>query len=201
MEHMIKQTPGSGKRLKAKHIIAGMAAAICLLLLPDSSPAAGRGGQQDGESLFSRLEHAVPAGFTMAGQPQLFGTTERRLKDGTIFHYMDGGGVAYLEYGFVELFHAEFADGEKNAITLDVFVMGSAAQAQSALADERICPAGGSQPAFAAGGKAFRFPPDYFIYFSAGDRLAYLHVNNDLRSEILDRFARQVKPIIEKEEP
>ncbi len=43
--------------------------------------------------------------------------------------------------------------------------------------------------------------PDYIIRFSAGDRRVHLHINDDLRTEALDRFAARFKPVIEKEEP
>jgi hypothetical protein len=187
--------------MKPKHILAGAAVAICLLLLVADRAPARPGAIPANGTLFAQLQPQVPAGFLPARPPQVYGTTERPLQDGTIFNFMDGGGVAYLEHGFVELYHAEFADSAKNEITLDVFVMGSPAQAKEALADERICPAGGSPPVFAPQGKAYRFPPDYFIYFSANDRLVYLHINNDLQGDALDRFAARVVPIIEKEKP
>jgi hypothetical protein len=157
--------------------------------------------KQDGRSIYSRLERVAPPGFSWSRPPQLYGTEERRLQDGSIFTYMDGGGIAYLERGFVELFHGEFSDQGKNTISLDVFLMTSAQQALGALTDGRICPAGGSPLPFAPQGKAYRFPPDYFLYFAVNNRLVYLHVNNDLLGEILDRFAIEVRSIIEKEEP
>ena len=168
--------------------------ALAASLLP-ASPS------QASETACARLEKAAPHGFFLSRPPQLYGTAERKLKDGSIFDYMDGGGVAYLEHGFVELFHAEYADGRGGEVTLDAFAMGSAAGAREALADERICPAGGSPLAFDREGRAYRFPPDYFLYMAIGDRLVYLHVNDDRQSGILDRFAVEVRSIVRKEDP
>ena len=57
--------------------------------------------------------------------------------------------------------------------------MESPAQALAALADPRIAPEGGKPAALAAENKAYRFPPDYFIYLASGQRLIYLHVDDD----------------------
>jgi len=170
-----------------------LALALLATLLPGAvSPA--------GDTIYARLEKLAPEGFSISRPLQFYGTAERKLKDGSIFNYMDGGGVAYLEHGFVELFHAEYADGSGGEITLDVFTMGSAPQARGALEDERVCPAAGAPLAPVPSGRAFRFPPDYFIYFASGRRLVYLHVNDDRLGLALDRFAGQVHLITAKEE-
>jgi len=169
-------------------------AAACGALQPAGSGAAG-------ERPHPRWQRLAPNGFSAIRPPQLYGTAERPLVDGTIFNYMDGGGVAYLEHGFVELFHAEYAGKDGLAISLDVFTMGTAEQAQAALVDERICPAGGAPLGFVPAGKAFRFPPDYFIYYSVGNKLIYLHVNDDRHRGGLDRFAVQLRSLVGKEEP
>lgn len=150
------------------------------------------GAGANAEVLFSLLERLAPEGFLPASPPQVFGTPENKLKDGSIFDYMDGGGVAWLEHGFREMFHAEYAGEGGLTVTLDVFAMERAEKALAALADERICPAGGEPALFAPGGRLFRFPPDYYMYFPVSRHIVYLHVNDDRQSAHLDRFAVEV---------
>ena len=148
--------------------------------------------------LFARLEKLLPEGFSRPRQPQLFGTFENKLRDGSIFDYMDGGGVAWLEHGYLEMFHAEYAGSGELTVTLDVFAMDTADHAQAALADERICPNGGAAAPFAPGGKVFRFQPDYYMYFPVGPYIVYLHVNDDRQGALLDRFAAEVRKLVEE---
>lgn len=161
---------------------------FCLPGVADSPP----------EALFSRLERLVPEGFTPSSPPQLYGTAENKLKDGSIFDYMDGGGVAWLEYGFQELFHAEYAGQGDLAVTLDIFLMDTAEKALAALVDERICPAGGAATPFAPNGRVFRFPPDYYTYFPVKRLIVYIHVNDDRQGALLDRFAVEVRNMVEE---
>ena len=150
------------------------------------------------EALFSRLERLVPEGFAPSAAPQLFGTAENKRKDGSIFDYMDGGGVAWLEYGFQELFHAEYTGKNGLAVTLDVFAMDTADHAKEALDDDRICPVGGAAAPFAPGSRVFRFPPDYYTYFPVKRLIVYLHVNDDRQGALLDRFAADVRNMVEE---
>ena len=125
----------------------------------------------------------------------------KKLANGTIFNYMDGGGVVYLEHGFQKLVHREFSNPDKRIITFDRFTMETAAQAVAALADERIAPAGGSPLPLDVPNKAYRFPPDYFIYMVLDKSLIYLHVDDDNLAETLDQFAADIlkSPDEEKE--
>lgn len=151
------------------------------------------------EALFSRLKKILPEGFSRPTPPQIYGTADNRLKDGSIFDYMDGGGVAWIEHGYREMFHAEYAGKNGLAVTLDVFAMETADKARAALADERICPAGGAAAPFAPGGRVFRFPPDYYTYFPVKRLIVYLHVNDDRQGALLDRFAADVRNMVEEE--
>ncbi len=151
------------------------------------------------ESLFSRLERIAPDGFAPSSPPQAFGTPDNKLKNGSIFDYMDGGGVAWLEHGFQQLFHAEYAGQGDLTVTLDVFAMDTADHALAALVDERICPFGGAAAPFAPKGRVFRFPPEYYTYFPIGRHIAYLHVNDDRQSAVLDRFAGEVSKLLEED--
>jgi hypothetical protein len=137
-------------------------------------------------------ELLLPHGFAPAGKAEYYGLPEQKLADGSIFNYMDGGGIVYLDHGFQELVHREFANSGTRRITFDRFTMESAAQALAALADERIAPAGGTPLPLGVPNKAYRFPPDYFIYLVRGEHLIYLHVDDDKLSETLDQFAAAI---------
>jgi hypothetical protein len=137
-------------------------------------------------------ENIVPKGFVPAGTMARYGTPDRKLADGSIFDYMDGGGIVYLEHGFRELVHCEFLDPRGRRITFDSFTMETPAQALAALADTRIAPEGGRPLAIAAANFAYRFPPDYFIYLVRDKSLLYLHVDDDALAEILDQFALDI---------
>jgi len=140
----------------------------------------------------SGAENPLPKGFVPSGSGEFYGAPEQKLANGTIFNYMDGGGVVYLEHGFQKLVHREFSNPNKRIITFDRFTMGTAAQAMAALADERIAPAGGSPLPLSVPNKAYRFPPDYFIYMVLDKSLVYLHVDDDNLAETLDRFAADI---------
>jgi hypothetical protein len=135
------------------------------------------------------LGDLAPEGFKLSGPLQFYGTAENKLADGSIFDYMDGGGIVYNDHGFRRLVHREFSNPDKRLITFDCFTMETAAQALSALADERIAPEEGSPQPLGVPNKAYRFPPDYFIYMVKGANLIYLHVDDDNLAETLDRFA------------
>ena len=131
----------------------------------------------------------LPKDFAPVGVPQRYGPPEQKLAAGSIFDYMDGGGIVYLEHGFRELVHGEFLDPRGRRITFDRFTMATPVQARAALADERIAPAGGKSMPLDAPNKGYMFPPDYFIYMVLGKSLIYLHVDDDAMAETLDRFA------------
>ena len=141
----------------------------------------------------------LPDGFTPAGKVQSFGTTERRLADGTLYDYMDGAGEIYFQHGFTELHHVELADGAGHHIVMDIFAFHSAAQTAAAFADERICPAAWGAASLDAPHKAYEFPPDYFVYFHTGRHLVYLHVDDNRLKPVLDRFAQIVLSEFTKE--
>jgi hypothetical protein len=137
-------------------------------------------------------QNLPPRGFVPTASEERYGIPDKPLANGSIFDYMDGGGIVYLEHGFRELVHREFSGPDGRRITYDCFFMASAAQALAALADPRIAPEGGKPAALAVPNKAYRFPPDYFIYLASGERLIYLHVDDDSLSVILDQFAADI---------
>jgi len=145
------------------------------------------------------LQSPSPFGFTPVGVPQRFGTPERKLADGSIFDYMDGGGIAYLEHGFRELVHREFLDACNRRVTYDHFTMETAEQALAALADPRIAPAGGKALLLGHPNLGYKFPPDYFIFMVLDKSLVYLHVDDDALAETLDRFAVDILKLPKEE--
>lgn len=129
-------------------------------------------------------------GFAVSVGPEQYGTRERPLKNGDIYHFIDGGGTVYLRHGFVAVSHAVFADGDNNEVTVDIFDMGSGRNAERAYADEAICPSGYERISIGVEAKAYHFEPDYFISFIKGKYLVYCHVGNDALSPLLSIYAK-----------
>ena len=140
-----------------------------------------------------------PVGFTLADSLRLYGTTERKLKDGTIFDYINGGGLAYLKHGLRETTHLVLHNGEGSTITLDIFDMGTVENAHAAFGDEVLCPPEFSMAASVVAGKAYHYPPDYFLYFAKNRYLVYLNTDNDVLRTILEDFARAIQRNIPEE--
>ncbi len=148
-----------------------------------------------------RRPNSLAQGLCGKWQRGILRSPDKKLANGTIFNYMNGGGVVYLEHGFQKLVHREFSNSNNRIITFDRFTMETEAQAVAALADERIAPAGGSPLKLGVANKAYRFPPDYFVYMVLDKSLIYLHVDDDHLAETLDQFAADIlkSPTEEKE--
>jgi hypothetical protein len=132
----------------------------------------------------------IPPGFTLEKPPQVFGAPEHKLQDGSIFDYIDGGGVVYQKYNFSRLTHADFKDKEDNRIILDIFEFSTETNAKAAFADELICPPGFSHLDLAGTlCKAYAFSPEFFLYFIKDNRLVYVYASNDAQADILKQFA------------
>ena len=121
----------------------------------------------------------LPGGFSPADSLRIYGTRARPLGDGTIFDYIDGGGLAYLKYGLRETTHAVFRDGRDNMLTIDIFDMGSPENARSVFSDEEICPPGYEPCEAGTGCKAYRYEPDYLMYFHKARYLVFVSTTND----------------------
>ncbi len=143
----------------------------------------------------------LPDGFQFSGSPQFYGTDKEARENGTIYDFMNGGGVVYLELGFQELTHILLKDKQENTITLNIFDMGTPANAAKALANETICPSGFKEikidTADAPGttgatAKRYHYEPDFYLYFIKGKYLVYLAVNNDKFSAPITRFAKEI---------
>lgn len=176
-----------------------LAASSCSTSPPP--PARAVASRSPVEPAASRLAELTPEGFSRSGPPLRYGTEARPLENGTIFDYIDGAGVAYLEHGFTDVLHVEYGDREKNTVTLDVYRMSTAGQAREALADERICPPGAEALGLDPAGKSYRYPPDYFFYFVHGRSLVCVRVSDDRLSDRVTRFGATVKSTLEQEEP
>lgn len=140
-----------------------------------------------------------PVGFTPADSLRLYGTAERKLKDGTIFDYINGGGLAYLKHGLRETTHLVLQNGEGCTITLDIFDMGTVENAHAAFDDEVLCPPEFSPAGSVVTGKAYHYPPDYFLYFTKNRYLVYLNTDNDVLRTILEEFASEIQHNIPEE--
>jgi hypothetical protein len=61
----------------------------------------------------------------------------------TLFGYMDGGAEVYLAYDFREVFVRKYADADENEIALDIYDMGSPAEAWGMFSIDRQDPPAG----------------------------------------------------------
>ena len=66
------------------------------------------------------------------------GGGDRRYDRKTIFDYLDGGAEAYLHYDFRQLLARRFSTEKQPAITVDLFEMGSPAEAFGIFSFERM---------------------------------------------------------------
>ena len=130
-----------------------------------------------------------PEGFSPADSVRIYGTKERKLKDGTIFDYVDGGALVYLRHGLRETTHAVYQGTGKSTLTLDIFDMGTPAGAQAGFDDPEICSAGHSPCDIGAPCKSYLYEPDYFLYFYKSNFLVYIATNNDSLKTAVESFA------------
>jgi len=61
----------------------------------------------------------------------------------TLYDYMDGGAEVYLAYDFREVFVRKYADAEENELNLDIYDMGSPAEAFGIFSTDREDPPAG----------------------------------------------------------
>ena len=118
-------------------------------------------------------------GFPAADSIRIYGTRDRKLKDGTIFDYINGGGVVYLKHGLRETSHMVYRDRTGTTLTVDIYDMGSFENAQPAFENEDICPPGFMDCSAGEGCKAYSYEPDFLLYFYKSKYLVYVSTNND----------------------
>jgi hypothetical protein len=125
------------------------------------------------------LPNNPPDGFSPADSLRLYGTSERPLKDGTIFDYIDGGGLMYLKYGLSETTHIVYRDDRSHEITVDIFTMGTPEGAEKIFNDVEVCPLGYDTCEAGNGCKTYHYEPDFIMYFHKSKYLIYVATNND----------------------
>jgi len=141
-----------------------------------------------------------PAGFSPADSIRIYGTSEGKLKDGTIFDYINGGGLVYLKHGLRETTHQVFQNAEGIKITVDIFDMGTRKNAQSAFSNEEICPQGFIACNIGTECKAYNYEPDFFLYFFKSKHLVYISTNDDSIRKVLELYAATINMNIAEEE-
>ena len=141
-----------------------------------------------------------PDGFSPADSIRIYGTSERKLKDGTIFDYINGGGLIYLKHGLYETTHQVFQNVEGNKITVDIYDMSTQENAQTAFSNEEICPQGFITCNIGMECKAYNYKPDFFLYFIKSKYLVYINTNDDSMRKILEVYAAKINMNIPEEE-
>jgi len=165
---------------------------ILILAAGPQFPSAGR-STQDG--LY--VPRSPAPGFTAAVGPEFYGTESKPLANGSIFDFIDGGGVAYLRHGFRAVVHCVFADPKQNSVTVDVFDMAAPSNARAIYADETLCPREFKPIFIGVAAKAYHFEPDFYIYFIKSRFLVYCSVNNDAFSDLVIRCAKTIVKEVE----
>jgi len=146
------------------------------------------------------LSGVYPDGFSPADSLRVFGTPERRHKDGTIFDYIDGGGLVYLDHGLRETTHLVLSDNGGTIITVDIFDMGTPENARAAFENESICPPDYISCPIGAPCKAYHYEPDFLMYFHTSEFLVYLNTSNDELRTALEGYAASIAEIITSKE-
>jgi len=137
-----------------------------------------------------------PAGFSREDSIRIYGTVERKLKDGTIFDYINGGALIYLRHGLIETTHAVYHDEDENTIVVDIFDMETTENAGAAFDDEEICQRGFKTDGLGEIYKIYNFKPEVLIYFHKSFYLVSLSINNDNLRKILQTFAQTIEQAI-----
>lgn len=137
------------------------------------------------------LPETPPDGFK-ADSLRVYGTQERKCKDGTIFSYINGGALVYLKYGLYETTHAVYYNNNGTELVADIFDMKNMHNSRAALADPEICPPGSKDFVLGDSGKMYNYPPDFFIYFCKSRYLVFISINDDNQKEMLLSFASEI---------
>jgi len=153
----------------------------------------GRTVEIAGKYVDRLVPEVPPPGFSPADSVRYYGTKERKLKDGTIFDYIDGGALVYLRHGLCGTTHVLFRDDGGDEIVLDIFDMGNPVNAERAFRDEEICPAGFETLDIGGGCKSYHYEPDFLLYFHKSRYLVFLSTTSDSLRETLVSYAREVE--------
>ncbi len=132
-----------------------------------------------------------PNGFVPADSLRIFGTPEKPAKDGSVFDYIDGGGMIYLSHGMKIVTHQMFADRSHHMITVDLYDMGTPENAQAIFSDESICPRDYLQGQIGVPCKTYSYSPDYFLYAVKGNYLVNISTAPDSLRTIVNTYAKE----------
>ena len=118
---------------------SGVATRTLLCLLALSAPLPGQRAERDAakpvaipgaeRDKLNALLPAPPEFFGKPGAPARYYSTD-------LYHYLDGGADAYLDYGLVAMIHREFKAGDVD-LTVDIYDMGDPLQAFGIYSAER----------------------------------------------------------------
>ncbi|MCP4606347.1 MAG: hypothetical protein GY847_38520 [Proteobacteria bacterium] len=184
----IKQNYKNSTILNLRSALHRKTASLFFLLVFSLYTGISQGGKKD----VSYVPQKLPTGFDFNHQPAFYGTSQKPLKNGTIFDYINGGGEAYIKHGFRSVTHIVLKDKKDNTIVLDIYNMGKPKNARATLSDEVICPKGFKDVDIGKDSKSYNYEPDFIIYFVKGKHFIYLAINNDIFSEKLLKFAKQI---------
>ena len=135
----------------------------------------------------------LPDGFDEADTLFVYGTEKYPQKDGTIFDYINGGGLVYLKYGLKETTHTIYHSSEGDMLTIDIFAMGTTENAINAMDDEEICPDGFIPYEIGVECKVYHYEPDFLMYFRKSSFLVYISTSNDSLRNSVESFARKIE--------
>ena len=130
-----------------------------------------------------------PDGFSPADSIRIYGTSGRKLKDGSIFDYINGGGLVYLNHGLRETTHMVFLNESGNYLTVDIFDMETTENSYAAFNDSEICPPEFTTLDIGTECKVYYYKPDFFLYFSASKYLVYIGIDNDSLKNSVEKYA------------
>ena len=167
--------------------------ALCVLIILFGLSCESGKVQISGENVNRLIPAGPPEGFSPADSVRYYGTKEHPLKDGTIFDYINGGGLVYLEHGLRETTHAVYRDREGSELVLDIFDMGTPKNALAAFNNEEICPQGYQVCDIGGGCKIYNYEPDYLLYFYKSKYLIFLSTTNDFLKDIVLSYAKNIE--------
>ena len=108
----------------------------------------------------------------------------------TLYDYMDGGAEVYLAFDFREVFVRKYADAEENELNLDIYDMGSPAEAFGMFSCDRQDPEAGIGQGSEYGSGLLRFwRGRYFVSITVSG-------NEDKAEKAVLELGRSVAPLL-----
>ncbi len=169
---------------------------IALLLAAVLVSCAGKTEQKASGRDGTAIPSYIP-GFAPADLIRYYGLKENPGKDGTVFDYINGGALVYLNHGLVGITHALFYSEDGDELVVDLFDMAAPDSALAAFRDEEICPEAFELPEVGAEVKAYNYAPDYMLYAVKSRYLVFLSTTNDEKKGELLKLAQDIIKAIE----